>query len=291
MNPTRIQDLAKPYLEYDMIRHHTDLPAFPDYRSRLLVAFLNKEPGRERTSELYALATSLVQMALDTHEEIPVSSAKKDKVSARARQLKVLAGDYFSSKFYNLLAQAGEIDVIKQVALSICEVNRLKMNLYLLMKQLKMTADDYLQQTVAIKMQLFLSFQKRMSGMAERLWPDMLQTLTRCEVLLQEIFRLESPDRLEGSWAFWHIMQTGSTDDRKQLQADEPDLGKLKLLLLKYNVGSQLYQMLEGQVQLLRKGIRQLNAEEHNPDLESIGEHLMRYVTKTKALGVCPTEA
>ena len=66
-----------------------------------------------RTSELFTLATSLVQLGLDTHDLVTASNDVKEKKAARSRQLKVLAGDYFSARFYHLLAQAGQIDMIK----------------------------------------------------------------------------------------------------------------------------------------------------------------------------------
>ena len=55
---------------------------------------------------------------------VTASNDVKEKKAARSRQLKVLAGDYFSSRFYHLLAQAGQIEMIKQLSNAICEVNR-----------------------------------------------------------------------------------------------------------------------------------------------------------------------
>ena len=126
MNSYRIPEIAKQYTEYDMIQTHTDLPDFPEFRTRLLFAFLNGNNKLSSSSELFTLATSLVQLGLDTHDLVTVSNDVKEKKAARSRQLKVLAGDYFSSRFYQSLAQAGQIEMIKQLSNAICEVNRLK---------------------------------------------------------------------------------------------------------------------------------------------------------------------
>lgn len=282
MTNTNIQERARQYMEYDMIRIHTDLPDFPEIRTKLLVAFLNTETIDRPRAELFALVTSLVQVGLDTHDQVPETNDKKDKPEARSRQLKVLAGDYFSARFYQLLSQTGEIEVVKQLSKSICEVNRLKMNFYTLMKQLKMSAEDYLQHTISIKMQLFLTFQKWMAGVCHRIWPEILQNYTRCEVLVEELSRLNSTDQIKGSWAYWYIMQFGTKEDKKQLQAEGIDPGKLRALLMKYNVKAQLSQMLELQIDHLRHIVSELTPEGLGQELQTVGDLLARYRNKPK---------
>jgi heptaprenyl diphosphate synthase len=284
MNSYRIPEIAKQYTEYDMIQKHTNLPEFPEFRTRLLYAFLNKNDALQTFSELFTLVTSLVQLGLDTHDMVTESNDVKEKKAARTRQLQVLAGDYFSSRFYNLLSQAGQIELIRLLSGAICEVNRLKMNFYMMMKQLKVSAEDYIQQTVAIRSQLFLSFAAMMEDIYHAVWPDILSSFTRCEVIFEEIFRAESAQNFRGSWGFWHILQNGSKDDRKQLQADEPDQAKLRTLLLKHNVSAQLYQLLEGAILQLQAKVRQLDSEKLVSELFQICEPFTRFLTKLKAL-------
>jgi len=283
MNPYRIPEIAKQYTEYDMIQAHTDLPGFPEFRTRLLFAFLSRNAAAE-TGELYALATSLVQLGLDTHELVAVNNDSKEKKAARSRQLKVLAGDYFSSRFYHLLAQAGQIEMVKKLSSAICEVNRLKMNLYMLMKQLKVSAEEYVQHSVDIRTQLFLFFSELMEEVHRQVWPELLAGFARCEVLFEEVFRAESTADFRGSWGFWHIMQMGSKEERKQLSAAEPDNVKIRSLLHKYNVSSQLYQMLDHQVKQLYAKVQQLDSDKLISELFHIGEPFLRYLSKPKVL-------
>ncbi|BFT71429.1 MULTISPECIES: heptaprenyl diphosphate synthase component 1 [Paenibacillus] len=280
MNSYRIPEIAKQYTEYDMIQIHTDLPDFPELRTRLLFAFLNGNSKLSTSSELYTLATSLVQLALDTHELVTASNDIKEKKAARSRQLKVLAGDYFSSRFYHLLAGAGQIDMIKQLSNAICDVNRLKMNTYMKMKQLKLSAEDYIHQTVEIKSQLFLSFSEFMSEVYDQAWPEILRSYTKCEVLFEEIFRLESASDFKGSWGFWHILQHGTKDERKQLQTEESDQAKVRTLVHKYHIPSQLYQMLDSQTKLLQAKVKQLESDKLISELFHIGEPFLRFLAK-----------
>lgn len=284
MNSFRIPEMAKPYLEYDMIQTYTELPEFPQYRTRLLIAFLDKPDLQEPLRELFALVTSLIQLALDTHEMVSVSNEVKEKKAVRSRQLKVLAGDYFSSRFYQLLSLAGQVDMVKQLSGAICEVNRLKMTLYSLMKQLKVSAEDYIQETIKIRMQLFLSFSRVMDGARHKLWPEILHGFTYCEVLIGEINRCDLPSQFHGSWAYWHILQAGTKEERRQLDGIAADESKLRPMMLKYNVKGQLYHMLEEQLQQVWNKIQKLDSDKLIQELYHIGEPFLRFVSQPKVL-------
>ncbi|OCT12659.1 heptaprenyl diphosphate synthase [Paenibacillus pectinilyticus] len=277
MNSYRIPEIAKQYTEYDMIQIHTDLPDFPELRTRLLFAFLNGNNKLNSMSELFTLATSLVQLGLDTHDLVTASNEVKEKKASRSRQLKVLAGDYFSARFYHLLAGAGQISMIKQLSDAICEVNRLKMNVYMKMKQLKLTAEDYIHLTVEIKSQLFLSFSEVLSEVYDWVWPDILRSFMTCELLFDEIYRMETAANFKGSWGYWHINQHGTKDERKQLQGGEADPIKIRTLLHKHSVSSQLYQMFRAQTNQLQEHVKRLKSDKLQSELFHMGEPFLRF--------------
>lgn len=284
MNSFDIPELAKRYTQYDMIRIHTDLPDFPASRTRLLCAFLNDAGTSEPNRDLYALAASLVQMGIDTHEMVSVSNAVKEKKAVRSRQLKVLAGDYFSSGFYHLLSESGQIDMVKQLSAAICEVNRLKMTFYMRMKQLKLTAEDYMAQMVKIRTQLFVHFDQLMKGVRNRLWSDILEAVAQCEVLTGEIANSGNPARFRGSWGYWHIMQNGTKEERSELESAEQDERKLHPMIQKYNVKDQLYSMLEEQVRSVFDKAKQLDSDKLKQELQHIGESFLHMVRQPKVL-------
>ncbi|SCW27932.1 heptaprenyl diphosphate synthase [Paenibacillus tianmuensis] len=283
MNTYRIPEMAKKYTEHDMIQKHTDLPLFPEFRTRLLYAFLNKHSTLAGHSELYTLVTSLVQLGLDTHDMVSVTNDAKEQKSARSRQLKVLAGDYFSSRFYYLLSHSGQIDLVGILSAAICEANRLKMNLYLKMKQLKLTADEYIRQSVEVKTQLFLSFANLLEERFYAVWPEVLCLFTRCEVLLQEIVRPESSQPYRDSWGFWHVLQQATREEKKLLQSEEPDPAKWRSLWLKYKVTPQLHQMLDACMKELQEKLQALEPEKLGKELQSIGEPFRRYLSAPRA--------
>jgi len=284
MTNYRIPEMAKQYTEHDMIQRYTELPDFPDFRTRLLYAFLKKTRLHTHLSELYAFVTSLVQLGLDTHDMVTDTNEGTGNGSVRSRQLKVLAGDYFSSRFYHLLSQAGQIDVIRQLSEAVCEVNRLKMNLYLHMKNLKLTAEEYIQQSVNIKMQLYLSFSHFLDGAHASAWPEILRGFTRSEVLLQEIFRTDTMRDFRCGWGFWHLIQNGTKEERKQLLEEDLEPGKLRVMLMKYNVVHQLYQMLEEQLKQILDHIQNLGSEKLRKELLQIGEPIFRFLSTPKVL-------
>ena len=92
MKPYKVPEIAKKYVEYDMIQAYTELPDFPDSRARLLFAFLVNQRIPLLHSELYSLVTSLVQIGMDTHDmidsnsgQVPERDALKTAESARGR--------------------------------------------------------------------------------------------------------------------------------------------------------------------------------------------------------------
>ncbi|GIP32387.1 heptaprenyl diphosphate synthase component 1 [Paenibacillus sp. J2TS4] len=284
MTKSRIQEMAKPYMEYDMIQSHTSLPDFPESRARLLLAFLNAKGIQEDNRNLFALVTSLVQIALDTHDQVPESNELKEQNEARSRQLKVLAGAYFSSRFYNLLSQAGQIDMIRQLSLSICEVNRMKMNLYLQMKHLKLTAEEYLRQSVNIKTQLFLSFSKMISEGHRKLWPEILTGFTKCEVLVKEILRAETPNHFRNSWGFWHMLQFGTKEERSYLLSEQAEAGPIRSMLDRNHIIDKLSIMLNEQLDYLKECIRRLEPSNLSEELTRLRETYYRYAGRPQLL-------
>jgi heptaprenyl diphosphate synthase len=284
MSCYRIPEMARKYIEYDMIQKHTELPLFPEYRTRLLYAFLSKHSTLSHYSELFSLVTSLVQMGLDTHDLVSVTNQAGEIKAARSRQLKVLAGDYFSSRFYYLLSHAGHIDLIGIISRAICEANRLKINLYQMMKQLKLSAEDYIKQTVEVRTQLYLAFAGFMEESMHGKWPEILQLFTQCEVLLIELTKSEKVQQYRESWGFWHVMQHASKEERKHIQSEEPDPSKIRAIWLKYKVTTHLYQMLDSAIRQLQDTLQSVEPKELGKELILIGEPFKRYLTRPKAL-------
>ncbi|WP_438351275.1 heptaprenyl diphosphate synthase component 1 [Paenibacillus sp. FA6] len=188
MKSYRIPQLASSYIEYDMIEQYTKLPKFPDARVHLLYIFLNIGSRKSIDhTELYAMVTSLIQMGLDTHETIDTEQGNQAEVRMRSRQLKVLAGDYYSSRFYQLLSDQGQIEVITQLSRAICDLNMMKMNLYSSIQARELTSEQYLEQKVQLNMQLFLSFSPMIENSLRDSWEKLLREFSLCETVMIEL--------------------------------------------------------------------------------------------------------
>lgn len=278
MTRHRISQLARKYMSHDMIDKHTELPDFPDGRIRLLHAVLGQQPAAAIHKELLSLAASLVQMGLDTHDlvENGFAGGKGGLLAMRSQQLKVLAGDYFSSRFYNLLAQAGQIDTISRMSEAVCEINRAKMNLYAKMKQMRLNAEEYLHYGSEMKSGLFVALTGFMHGLYERLWPDIMDRYSRCEILLQEMQRVEQTASLEGSWGVWHILHEGSEEDRRQLELRSGDIGFVRLLIEKYAVPEKLRHLLRQSAEQLQALLQRVPSDKLMRDVQPLIEPFMK---------------
>lgn len=279
MTNYRIPDMIKKYTEYEMIRMHTDLPEFPEVRTKLLFTFLNKNRERANVSELYSFVTSLAQMGLDTHDMVTEMQEAEDAKTIRSRQLKVLAGDFFSSNFYHLLSQAGEVQVIRQLSTAISEINHMKMDLYALMKKARLTAEEYIRYCIEIKMHLYLSFTHHFQDQYASLWPKVLHGFTYCEVLIQEILRSNTLHQFRGGLAFWQLVMQGTKDEVKQLQDDQLEHGRLQAIIKKYDPTAMLYAMLDQQWKELCELIELLESNKLRDEVLLIGEPFRHFVS------------
>lgn len=246
----RITELARKYVEYDMISTHTELPDFPVPRVHLLYTFLtDREGSSQKSAENCALAAFLVQSGMDTHDLIDLGRGEQKESKMRSRQLKVLAGDYFSSVFYALLAGAGEIDMVSAMSSAICEVNTLKVKLYTKLKQVLLSAEDYLKESTQVKMSLFLAFSGLMDKSKQNIWRLLLTELSRCEVVLDEMkHSLSIPDQHRG-YAYLHILETGTSEDKELLRRHPVGEREWGSMLVKYKVKEQLTGILQQSVE------------------------------------------
>ncbi len=77
----------------------------------------------------YILSISLVHLALNTHDQIRLEQAETDQ-EKKLRQLTVLAGDYYSSQYYQLLAKQSDFKMIKHVSDAIQKINEYKTSFF-----------------------------------------------------------------------------------------------------------------------------------------------------------------
>lgn len=260
MKPYRIPQLAKPYTDYDMIQRHTELPPFSDGRGHLLYIFLGH--GRSagfQSGELFTLVTGLVQLGLDTHESIDRYHDEPGGDMMRSRQLKVLAGDYFSSWFYHLLAKHEQIEMVGILSTAIADCNVMKATLYGKMKEMLFTAEQYLKHTVQLNMRLFLSFTPMIEEPLRDCWEKLLVEFSQCETVTQELRRGADPVSALQGYCYWKVLESATEEERQLLGEQELDIRDWKKLKLRSKCDALLTDKLHaslGSIQGLLQGIK-----------------------------------
>ncbi|MFV8828379.1 heptaprenyl diphosphate synthase component 1 [Alkalihalobacterium sp. APHAB7] len=114
--------------EHTFLQKYIQKPEIDEDKLRFIYTMLSEQVPENDIKD-FALASTLVDAALNTHEKVSLNKINSDYVK-KNRQLTVLAGDYFSSLYYYLLANAGQMSMIRLFSISIQEINEHKMNIY-----------------------------------------------------------------------------------------------------------------------------------------------------------------
>ncbi|WP_246187973.1 heptaprenyl diphosphate synthase component 1 [Paenibacillus tengchongensis] len=271
-----------------MIQRHTELPPFADGRGHLLYIFLNhSRPEGTADGELYALVTGLVQLGLDTHETIDRSPEGSGESSMRSRQLKVLAGDYFSSWFYHLLARRGRIEMVSILSAAIADLNVMKSGVYGKMKGMLLSAEQYLRHTVQLNMRLFLSFTPMIEEPLKDLWEKLLAEFAHCETVCSELRRSTDPASAHEGYCYWKLMESVSEEERRQLSEQSLDPKDWKKLKLKYKCDYLLTDKLHSSIAAIQNLLQGVKDEQLMSELRTA---LDRFLQQLKISGQAAVE-
>lgn len=116
-------------LKNNYLLKYTNIPTIDDDKVLLLYMMYKEKRIAKISFEDYIITIMLVQIALDTHEQISIHELKDD-FSRKNRELTVLAGDYYSSLYYQILSELQDILMVRTLAQGIQEINENKMQFY-----------------------------------------------------------------------------------------------------------------------------------------------------------------
>ena len=105
---------------------HLNVLTVNETKLQSLILLLDPVDIAVEEKERYIMAAMLLQTALDIHDGVTETEAGEDNGQLRGRQLTVLSGDYYSGLYYQILAELGQIDLIKALAEGIKIINEEK---------------------------------------------------------------------------------------------------------------------------------------------------------------------
>ncbi len=201
------QLIAQPY-----VQQYVDIPAMAEDRLALLYFFLCENNVPKEKAKTFCVTTGLVQLGLDTHETVKVSY-DNTLAAERNRQLSVLAGDYYSSYYYHLLAEAGEVGVVALLAEAIQKINEAKMKLYISEKENKLSWEMYLALRKTIDTALYTSFVKRFAvdEAEQRFWVSLIEQTSVVERMIGEWEQLKWQQQVPFGISRLLLQKPGST--------------------------------------------------------------------------------
>ncbi|MDQ0218991.1 heptaprenyl diphosphate synthase component 1 [Peribacillus cavernae] len=128
---TELKELIERKAYHPYLLKYLEKPSIDEDKLLLLMGLFNELEITDEERKKYILSTMLVQMALDAHENVTNTSLQDEEGgSLKNRQLTVLAGDYYSGLYYQLLSEVENIPLIRVLASAIKDINEHKILLY-----------------------------------------------------------------------------------------------------------------------------------------------------------------
>jgi heptaprenyl diphosphate synthase len=200
------------HISNSYVEQYVDVPALEENRLALLYLCLLEQGMDKDRVRMLCMTVALIQLGLDIHERVQVTY--EDSLTAeRNRQLTVLAGDYYSSCYYHLLAEAEEINAIQVLARAIELVNEAKMKLYLAEQECKLTWDEYMSLRKTIDTALYVAVVNRYASTEEsrRFWSALFEETSAVESMIGEWEQLKWQQQAPFGFSRYLMQKPGTT--------------------------------------------------------------------------------
>lgn len=126
-----LKQLIETKAYHPFLQKYTEKPVVDEDKLLLLWGLFNELEISNDERNHYILSTMLVQIALDTHEKVSNTNVSMENSDLlKSQQLTVLAGDYYSGLYYKVLAEVGNIEMIRALSNAVKTINDHKILLY-----------------------------------------------------------------------------------------------------------------------------------------------------------------
>ncbi|WP_170119558.1 heptaprenyl diphosphate synthase component 1 [Tumebacillus permanentifrigoris] len=282
----QVQHRTEPHLQIQDIRTQIHAEMEHAYLSRwlpnpvleslqlILASAMARAAGLSASERETLISTlMLIYHGLAMHDEIETLAAREDE---RYRQLGVLAGDYYSSKYYRLLAEAGLVPLVGTFARAIQTINEAKAELERDPLDFTMTPARYLELHTTIHGTLLHSL--RTAFVSDQLhWDDTVTHLVRASILAKEWQRAPQIP-VTRTMANLSVWQRANAEERKwwkQVVAGKSeDQNRLVSLHVKYGTSSTLFQQVEDEIGLVEHAVLLAGATECLEELRTVFDQL-----------------
>ncbi len=192
----------------------------------------------------------LIYHGLEIHEDIDTLAAHSDE---RYRQLGVLAGAYYSSKYYRLLAEAGQVPLIGHFAQAIQMINEAKAELERDPLDFSLSSERYLDIQERIHGMLLHSIRSVYLPHHPR-WQQIVETFVRVSVMQKE---LNNPSTgWSRTLANLMIWDRATSEERKWLKGllrgKGYDHSRLMSMYVKYGTSALIFRKISDLMELVR---------------------------------------
>ncbi|MFC4768915.1 heptaprenyl diphosphate synthase component 1 [Effusibacillus consociatus] len=227
-------------MNHTYLTNRIGLPNLEQFQLKTAIAILETAGCSKKETELITSVLLLIYHGLSVHENID-----ENQIEGNFRQLKVLAGDYYSSKYYYLLASQGQIELIGLFAEAVAKINEAKAERAALLRLDQSNTDKYLLLTERIHGELLYALCSRYLR-AESVTFDLVRLLVKAH-----IFGIEYNQFLSGHWyanlSYLFIKEQATEEEIRLLASKHSYLQDSKIMTIhvKYGTSSYLFEQLQ----------------------------------------------
>ncbi|WP_428908936.1 heptaprenyl diphosphate synthase component 1 [Niallia sp. Krafla_26] len=124
----QMKEVIERYVLHPYLRKYINLPKIDEDKLLILISIADQLDLSPKEKNSFIIAIMLMNIALDTHDH--VSNTLNGEKSLKARQLTILAGDYYSGLYYKCLAKVENIEMIQKLSQGVKRINEHKVNIY-----------------------------------------------------------------------------------------------------------------------------------------------------------------